>query len=166
MSAELILRCASSAVLALAGSMKASGQASAKMQPFGYPDNFAEVLGIAEVAMATLNLGGELGLARVAAGNVWIQRLTSLIMGGALWQHAVAGDGGYAAPLAMLAVSGAVPALRGDAASPQEAAGVALALAAAGIANQIFYFTRSLGSNANLTQAPPPPRLLAPAASQ
>ena len=135
---DLYLRGASSLIFALSGGMKSTGAMNAQLGAFGYPTWFAQVLGVGEVALAAANVGPELApllgfsAAPFVAGNVWVQRAFALIMGGATAQHLVAGDNGFVVPLVLLALSAAVPALRGDAASPAEAAGVAAALAAAG----------------------------------
>jgi len=141
---EFYLRCGLSAIFGLSGGLKASGAMNGELAKFGFPYFFAQALGLAEVALAAVNVGAELApiagigaqAAPAAAANVWVQRAASLIMGGAICQHFTAGDGpgGFVAPVLLLAISGAVPALRGDASSPVEAAGIAAAIAGAGFA--------------------------------
>ena len=136
--AEFYLRAATSAIFTLAGGMKSSGAMNKPMSEFGYPLYFAQVLGLGELVMAAANVGAELApLVGAApqpfvAANVWIQRLSALILGGAINQHVIAGDGGFALPMLSLAMVAAVPALNGGAASPLESVGIAAALAAVG----------------------------------
>ena len=133
--AEFYTRAATSALYVVAGGMKATGAMNKQMSAFGYPFFFAQLLGVGELALAAANVGAELaplaGLAPPPFANVWVQRASALLLGGAVGHHVVAADGGLALPLAMLLMSAAVPALRGDS-TPLEAAGVAAALAGLG----------------------------------
>lgn len=129
------MRAGTSLLFTVSGGMKATGAMNKPLSTFGYPLLFPQLLGVAELALAAANVGAELaplaGLAAPTLPNVWLQRASALILGGAVGHHVVAADGGFALPLAMLIASAAVPALRGDA-TPLAAAGVAAALAGLG----------------------------------
>jgi len=130
---EFYLRCATSAIFALSGAVKASGLLSEKMKPFGYPAYFPEALGLFEVVLAAINVGAEAGLgSQVIPYNVWANRIISVIMGGALYQHKLQGDGGYAVPALLLAFSAIVPGLRGDTNNLYESIGTGLVLGSIG----------------------------------
>jgi hypothetical protein len=82
---DLYLRGFTSTIFALSGAVKASGALTEKMKPFGYPKYFPEALGLFEVILAVVNVGTEIGLGpQAAASNVWVQRIISVIMGGAV----------------------------------------------------------------------------------
>ena len=131
--AEFYLRCATSAIFALSGAVKASGLLSAKMKPFGYPAYFPEALGLFEIVLAAINVGAEAGLGgQVIPYNIWANRVISVIMGGALYQHKLQGDGGYAVPALLLFFSAIVPGLRGDTSSLYESIGAGLILGSIG----------------------------------
>jgi hypothetical protein len=130
---EFYLRCATSAIFTLSGAFKATGGLNSQFKPFGYPKYFPEALGLFEVALAAVNVGAEVGLGpQVVAYNIWTQRIISVIMGGALYQHKLAGDGGYAAPALLLAFSAIIPGLRGDTSSLYESVGTGVALGVVG----------------------------------
>jgi len=130
---DLYLRGFTSTIFALSGAVKASGALTEKMKPFGYPKYFPEALGLFEVILAVVNVGTEIGLGpQAATSNVWVQRIISVIMGGALYQHKLAEDGGYAVPAILLAFTAIVPGLRGEAGGLPVSVGTGAALGLAG----------------------------------